>query len=167
MNNSQQVSQQQQMATPISNLPLKTTPPDQSEIEDPLIQNVLKEFEDEILVSRQKTTNDHQPMSTDYQQNFQQPVHIPQQQPIYLPTHQVQYQQQYVAPKKKLIDIAKLKSAFIISVIVFILQNYNIVQMILSKLPETITKHTSGKEFMINFAMIFAIFYALMFFDLL
>ena len=45
--NSPPMSQNTQMATPINSLPLKTTQENNNDLDDPLIQNVLKEFEDE------------------------------------------------------------------------------------------------------------------------
>lgn len=143
------------MSTPISNLPLKTAPPqDQSEIEDPLIQNVLKEFEDDMK----------QPKEVQ-QQSYQQPVHImPQQQYQTQPHYQPQYQP---TEHKKLIDINLVKKTVIIAIIVFLLQNYNIVNVLMQKFPETVTKHISGKEFILNFLLICGIFYTLMFYGIL
>jgi len=160
-------AQAPQMATPISNLPLKTSPPqDQAEIEDPLIQNVLKEFEDDMK-------------QNDIQYKPQQPPIPPQYQAASVPHPQYQAQHpplpqynqppqpnQYKMPKK-LLDMKTLKNAAIIAIIVFLLQNYNIANILMQKLPETVTKHIAGKEFMLNFILIFGIFYGLMYFDLL
>lgn len=154
--------QQQQMATPINNLPLKTAPPqDQSEIEDPLIQNVLKEFEDDI---RQQKEPQYQEPVQFQQPQYQQPTQIPQQQYQQI---QPQQMQPYQHPKthKKLIDKKVLKSTVIITIIVFILQSYNFINILIPKLPEIVSKHISGKEFLLNFLLIFAIFYALTYFE--
>jgi hypothetical protein len=155
----------QQMATPINNLPLKTTPPDQSEIDDPLIQNVLKEFEDEMALSKQQMqpqiqqVQQQQPQQMQYNTNEQQ---LPYQQQF-----QQYAQHQQGKNKKKLINIDDIQKTAIIAIIVFLLQNYNIVNIIISKLPETISSYTNGKEFIINFVLIFCIFYALLYFDFL
>lgn len=165
MNSQQQQPQQPQMATPISNLPLKTSPPkDQTEIEDPLIQNVLKEFEDDVR--QQRDAQYQQPLEPQQyqqsapqqfqQQHYQQPV-LPQ----YPNTNQ------YPKMPKKLLDVKVLKSTAIIAIIVFLLQNYNIINILAQKLPEIITRHITGKEMMLNFLLIFGIFYALMYFELI
>ena len=143
----------QQMATPISNLPLKTAPPqDQGEIEDPLIQNVLKEFENDMR--QQKETPEIPQYQPPPQQQYQAQQYQPQ------PQYTNQYRQQ-----KKLVDMKLVKNAVIISIIVFLLQNFNIINMLLQKLPESVTKHIIGKEFMLNFALVFGVFYALMYFE--
>jgi len=41
-------SQQTAMSTPISNLPIKTVTDTNNDIDDPMIQTVLKEFEEEV-----------------------------------------------------------------------------------------------------------------------
>jgi len=160
------------MATPLSKLPLKTSrPPDTSDIEDPMIQNVLKEFEDEMV----KQNNEQQQYQFAQKMPEQPVYHAPQQ-----PHHQPQYQaapqaypQQMLPPNgqfaqpKKLLDMNILKKTAIITIIVFLLQNYNIMKIIMSKLPETATKHITGKEMFINLVIIFVAFYALMYYELL
>jgi hypothetical protein len=154
-----------QMATPLNKLPLRTTRPDTSDLEDPMIQNVLKEFEDEMVQQQQvHIPTHHQPLQTTPTQNNQpQPYQYQFQQPSQLGAYANQYQQ----GPKKLINMDLVKKTVIIATIVFLLQNYNIISLLLSRLPEVATKHISGKEFLINFAMIFLIFYSLMYFDLL
>ena len=156
--------QQTQMATPISNLPLKTAPPqDQTEIEDPLIQNVLKEFEDDM--NQQKEASPQQ-IPLQYQPLPVQQMPPTSPHPVYAQPQQYQPQPgPWTKSTRKLIDMKIAKNTAIIAIIVFLLQNYNIIQMLVQRLPETVTRHIVGKEFILNFALIFAIFYALMYFD--
>lgn len=154
MNQQQQIPQ---MATPISSLPMKTQPPNQAEIEDPLIQNVLKEFEDQM-----SKPPDQQPV-------YEQPVYQYQQPPSPIYQQPQQPQQSYYKYNKhtKEIDSELLKKIFINTVIVFLLQNYNIVNILTAKFPDTVTKYISGKEFLVNFTLIFGIFFALMYFGIM
>lgn len=161
-----------QMATPLNKLPLKTTRPDTSDLEDPMIQNVLKEFEDEMAAKQQSpgpeqqqyTVNMHPP--SQQQQAYQQQPSYPSQPPYQSQGFNQSYNQFNQNPKK-LINMDLVKKTAVIAIIVFLLQNYNIISILLSRLPEVATKHITGKEFLINFALIFIIFYALMYLDVL
>ena len=162
--NSPPMTQNTQMATPINSLPLKTTQENTNDLDDPLIQNVLKEFEDEAQQQIQETLP---------QQNYQEPQ---QRQIIYEQPQQIQQPQQLQQSQelnynnkiqKNLIDIDFIKKAAIITIIVFLLQYNNIISIILSKLPESINSYISGKEFILSILLMFIIFYSLMYFNLL
>jgi hypothetical protein len=164
-----QQQQPVQMATPLNKLPLKTTRPDTSDLEDPMIQNVLKEFEDEMAQQQVSAPqmNYQQPQQAQQQQQFQ---HLNNQQQLPY-NYQQQYQfnphQSASTNQKKLINMDLVKKTLIITIIVFLLQNYNVINILISKLPEVVAKYISGKEIFINFFLIFLIFYAMMFYDLL
>lgn len=161
--NSPPIAQNTQMATPINSLPLKTTQENTNDLDDPLIQNVLKEFEDEAHQQIQESLP---------QQNYQEPQ---QHQIIYEQPQQIQQSQKlqqsqelnYNKIQQKLIDIDFVKKAAIITIIVFLLQYNNIISIILSRLPESINSYVSGKEFILNILLMFIIFYSLMYFNLL
>lgn len=164
-----QQQQPVQMATPLNKLPLKTTRPDTSDLEDPMIQNVLKEFEDEMAQQQVSAPQ----MNYQYPQQAQQPQQFQQaQQAQQLPyNYQQQYQfnphQPVAANQKKLINMDLVKKTLIITIIAFLLQNYNVINILISKLPDVVTKYITGKEVFINFLLIFLVFYAMMFYDLL
>ena len=85
------------MSTPISTLPLKTQPSNTAEandINDPVVQDVLNEFQDELMMSKKSAMPQHPQMPPmPPQQSYPPPQHSPQypQQmyphpPIYPPT---------------------------------------------------------------------------------
>lgn len=149
-----------QMATPLNKLPLKTTKPDTSDLDDPMIQNVLKEFEDEMAQQQQQQLPQQQYQSPQQQQQLPQQQYQSQQQQQYQP-----YQYQTNQPKK-LINMDLVKKAFIITIVVSLFQNYNMINILMSRLPEVATKHISGKEVFLNFAFVFIAIYSLMYYQI-
>lgn len=174
-----------QMSTPIKNLPLKTTQQNENDIEDPLIQGVLKEFEDSVAAnispSQQSPELPQSPQS-------QSPPHIPQyQMPQPQHSQSVEYAQQPVFPPqpimpeqvnmnnhldfnskgsdKKIFDLETLKRATIVTIILVLFQNNNILNIGLSRLPSSVTNHITGREIIMNSFIVFVIVYTLMYFD--
>ncbi len=161
-----------QMATPINTLPLKTTQVNTTDLDDPLIQNVLKEFEDDAQIQQQESLPQiHQPK---YSIETQSPPQISQVQYIQpnpniqqqFDTNQYNYNQNN-DKNKNIIDIDLIKKATIITIIVFLLQYNNILSYFISKLPESVYSYINGKEFILNIVLLFIIFYALIYFDLI
>lgn len=156
-----------QMATRIDTLPLRTDPNNNmQDIDDPIIQNVLQEFENEMANSKKM----EQPSMMQNQQYVQQqqqqqyPVyHQQMMQNTYQPMNQLNQHKQH----KKLLDSNILQKTFIITIIVFFLLNYNVMHLIISKMPDAATSYISGREFIFNFVIIFGIFYSLTYFDIL
>ncbi len=143
-----------QMATPISSLPLKTSPQtNESDLEDPLIQNVLKEFEDEMAVqqAQQQAPQMYQPQSSQQPQQVTQP----QQQMYQIPSQVSQMYQPYHLQNKKLFNMDIAKKTLVITIIVVLLQHNNILNMLLSKLPDSVNSYISGRELLLNFAIVF------------
>jgi cation transport ATPase len=159
-----------QMATRIDTLPLRTDLNNNiQDIDDPIIQNVLQEFENEMANSKKM----EQPTIMQNQQFLQQQQQ--QQHPVY---HQQMMQNNYQQMNqhnqhnqhkqhKKLLDSSILQKTFIITIIVFFLLNYNVMHLIISKMPDVATSYISGREFIFNFVIIFGIFYSLTYFDIL
>ena len=162
------------MTTPINTLPLKTTPQqaNESDLEDPMIQNVLKEFEDDMRAdeaySQQQAQSAPQyalPQQAQLPQQYQQQQTQSSQYPQY-PQHP-QYPHQYALnTSRKLFDIDTAKKTLIITIIVVLLQHNNILNILTSRLPESLNTYISGRELLINFLIIFLIFYALVYLDL-
>jgi hypothetical protein len=147
-------SQTVQMSTPVSSLPLKTTQ-DVNEIEDPLIQNVLKEFENEY-----GTANiSHQTMPENANTHIIDNKPLMQQQ--YYQPRQLQYNKEN--ENTSIIDMQVVQKTLIISIITIIFINTDIISLLNSKLPESIAKHVSGREFLLKFILIFVIFYGLIY----
>jgi hypothetical protein len=162
--NTKQMQSSPQMATPINTLPLKTAGPDPTDIDDPMIQNVLKEFEDEMSQHQSQQQPQHQ--SQQQPQYQSQPVHIEPLQPMNVPVNNTVCNLRYNADKNNVIDFDLVKKAVILSVIVLMLQNYDIVNNIIAKIP-VIQKYLSGKELFVNLGILTSIFYLLMYLQLL
>lgn len=148
-----------QMSTPINSLPLKTAP-DNVSIEDPLIQNVLKEFEDEMNVNVKKTdTFIEEPKPL----NKNTPM---VQQDTDIKPQDIQYDVS-TYNNKKIIDVNIIKKTIMILIIIIFFQKSNVIEFIFAKFPSYLIKYIEGKDFVVYSSIIFMIFYALLYFDLL
>jgi hypothetical protein len=147
-----------QMTTPINTLPLKTTltQSNETDLDDPMIQNVLREFEDEMVSNKQAELP---------QQQLQEPLqNLKPMVPQYAPQP---YQQYDTKPPKKLFDMDVAKKTLIIAIIVFLLQQNNVLSILTTRLPESLNTYISGRELLINFLIIFSIFYAIIYLELI
>lgn len=148
-----------QMSTPINSLPLKTAP-DNVSIEDPLIQNVLKEFEDEMNVNVKKTDT-----------FIEEPKPLNKNTPMVQQDADIKAQDiQYDASaynNKKFIDANIIKKTIMILIIIIFFQKSNVIEFIFAKSPSYLIKYIEGKDFVIYSSIIFMIFYALLYFNLL
>ena len=167
---------QNNMITPIEKVPLKTSNANitQDMTDDPIVKDVLNEFEKELSLNSQSNNyqiNNNQPHHQ--QQQYQQPQQPsqPQQQPP-----QQQYQQPQPHPNQQLqpqkqqinyIDNILITKTFIICIIVAIITNPYIYATIISKIPENISSIIDAYNYIIKIILIFAILYALMFYKLL
>jgi hypothetical protein len=162
-----------QMSTPIDTLPLKTTR-DVTDIEDPMVQSVLKEFEQD---THDQPSGQNQGFETNSQinQQIQYAQHV---QPVQQVQPIQQVQQLHQAPvldnlryssytNKKLFDIDIAKRSAIITLVTFLIYYSNISLYVLNKLPDNVKQYTSGREILINMFVVFVIFYAILYFDLL
>lgn len=157
-----------QMSTPIKSLPLKTTQQNEHDIEDPLIQGVLKEFEDSAMANAPPPPPvNHAPpvMTPPPQVQYLPPPPPPSYAPPVLPepvqTSHLDYNSN---DSKKLFDLDTVKRATIVTIILVLFQNNNILNMGVSRLPSSVTNHISGREIFLNTFMVFVIVYALMYF---
>lgn len=160
------------MSTPINNLPLKTqqSTDDSSDINDPLVQDVLNEFQEELVMSKKQ---ENQSALSSFHQNMPQ---RPQMQlppvPPSLPSPQT-YQQQnkYTInynndkfPYSYLnMDIAKKTS--IIVIIVILIFHTSIVEVIYEKMPIYLQETLHSFDIYVRAAGIFVILYALAFLE--
>jgi hypothetical protein len=154
------------MSTPINNLPLKTSQTEQ-DIDDPMIQNVLKEFENEVA--------SNSPPEKIYQIQAHPPPQMPEQQIQYVQPPQQQNVQPPIqdsikynnSTTKKIIDIEIAKRAAIITAFAYFIFSSNILQYVMRRLPESVLTHIIGKECIVNTLIIFVIFYSLMYYEIL
>jgi hypothetical protein len=153
------------MSTPINTLPLKTQQSNISEtndINDPLVQDVLNEFQEELMISKQ-----HAQQS---QHMHQQPPIMPPQQQQY---HNQQYQQQHSNYKNNLnksdystyLDTEIAKKSLILVIISLIIYNSGIINTVYEKLPDYLQDNLNNFDIYIKSLSLFAIIYVLSFFE--
>jgi hypothetical protein len=152
------------MSTPINTLPLKTQQSnisDTNDINDPLVQDVLNEFQEELMISKQ-----HAPQS---QQMHQLPPMMPPQQQY----HNQQYQQQHLNYKNNLnksdystyLDTELAKKSLILVIISLIIYNSGIINTVYEKLPDYLQDNLNNFDIYIKSLSLFAIIYVLSFFE--
>jgi hypothetical protein len=166
---------QNNMITPIDKIPLKTTGNSNDDTnDDPMIRDVLNEFEQELAINESQSSNK-------YKINEQRPVHQyapsqqPQQpsqqfqQPSQQPSQQPQPSQSALNQKKNksYIDNDLLIKSFIICIVIAIIINPYIFSTIISKVPENISALLTSYDYFIKLVLIFAVIYGLFFYNLL
>lgn len=150
-----------QMSTPIKSLPLKTTQQQEQDIEDPLIQGVLKEFEDTAMANA--PPQEIAPPPREEMQYQPPPISIPQLQQVPVQTSHLDFNTK--SSDKKLFDIELVKRAAIVTIILVLFQNNNIINLMLSRVPSSVSAHVTGREIFINSFIVFVTVYTLMYFD--
>lgn len=145
-----------QMSTPINSLPLKTTGEDASLPNDPLIQNVLNEFEN------------NKPKEMVY--DIPQPIMEKRQEPVNIilneePVNNVSDKLSYNKKRRTFINIDLLKKTTILIFVVIIVYNTSLLEKINSKLPESISKFIVGNEIYTNILITFVVFYLLFLYE--
>lgn len=154
------------MSTPVNTLPLKTQQSNISEtndINDPLVQDVLNEFQEELMISKQ-----HAPPSQ-HMHHQQQPMMMPSQQQY----HNQQYQQQHTNYKNNFnksdfslyLDTEVAKKSLILVIISLIIYNSGIINTVYEKMPDYLQDNLNNFDIYIKSLSLFAIIYVLSFFE--
>ena len=154
------------MSTPVNTLPLKTQQSNISEtndINDPLVQDVLNEFQEELMISKQ-----HAPPSQ-HMHHQQQPMIMPSQQQY----HNQQYQQQHSNYKNNFnksdfslyLDTEVAKKSLILVIISLIIYNSGIINTVYEKMPDYLQDNLNNFDIYIKSLSLFAIIYVLSFFE--
>lgn len=160
---------QNNMITEIDKIPLKTSDISLTDdMNDPLVKDVLNEFENELLLSKPKNnykiTNNDDIINDDSNSNKKNGYQTQQQ----LSQNQNQPQPQ---PRKnnkiKYYDELLINKSFIICVIIAIIINPYIFTTIINNLPENISTILDGYNYIIKLALIFIIIYILMIYKVL
>ena len=166
------------MSTPISTLPLKTQQTNNSEsndINDPVVQDVLNEFQEELMISKQSKSpqiSNHQP----YQHQQQQPPMM-----SYPPPPMMSYptppMTSYQPPQNSrnninkydnissYLDIEVAKKSLILVIISLIVYNSGIINTVYEKLPEYLQDNLNTFDIYIKSISLFSIIYVLSFFE--
>lgn len=159
---------QNNMITPIDKIPLKTSGANITDdmADDPIVKDVLNEFEKELSLNEQTIKNNYlinnnQQQQQQPPQNYQQHLYHPLQQQL-----QPQLQQQQ-SSKINYIDNELITKSFIICIVIAIIINPVIYNTILSKIPENISGIFDNYNYIIKIILIFIALYALMFYKLL
>ena len=126
------------MSTPINTLPLKTQQTniaETSDINDPLVQDVLNEFQEELMISKQNA----QPS-----QHMQPQMHHQQSHMMMQPPQQYQHHQHHYKGNLNKSDISSYldtevaKKSLILVIISLIIYNSGIINTVYEKLPENL-----------------------------
>jgi len=174
------------MSTPINTLPLKTqqTNIDANDINDPIVQDVLNEFQEELQSSKQANKLPSQQMQLLQQQQMQQQQQQQQmqmQQQLLLQQQQMQGGQQGMQglpPNSKnyqnkfdnmssYLDIEVAKKSLILVIISLIIYNSGVINTLYEKMPDYLQDNLNNFDIYIKSASLFAIIYILSFFEYL
>jgi hypothetical protein len=150
------------MSTPINTLPLKTQQSnmsDTNDINDPLVQDVLNEFQEELMISKQNASPS-------------QHMHH-QSQPMMMPPQQQYHQQQHLNYKNNLnksdlslyLDSEVAKKSLILVIISLIIYNSGFINTVYEKMPDYLQDNLNNFDIYIKSLSLFAIIYVLSFFE--
>jgi len=159
------------MSTPISTLPLKTQPSNTAEandINDPVVQDVLNEFQDELMMSKKSAMPQHPQMPPmPPQQSYPPQQHSPQypQQmyphpPIYPPTPNGKYDS-----ISAYVDTEVAKKSLILVILAVIIYHSGIINTVYEKMPDNLQDHLTNFDIYIKSISLFSIIYVLSFFE--
>lgn len=163
------------MSTPISTLPLKTQPSaEANDINDPVVQDVLNEFQDELMMSKKSAMPQHP--------HPQMPP-MPPQQP-YPPQQHSQHSQQYpqsMYPHPSMyptangngkydsisayVDTEVAKKSLILVILAVIIYHSGIINTVYEKMPDNLQDHLTNFDIYIKSISLFSIIYVLSFFE--
>lgn len=167
------------MSTPINTLPLKTqqTNIDANDINDPIVQDVLNEFQEELLSSKQGNKLPQQIPSQQMQLLQQQQQQQQQMQLLQQQQQQLQMQgMQGLPPNSKnnqnkfdnmssYLDIEVAKKSLILVIISLIIYNSGIINTMYEKMPDYLQDNLNNFDIYIKSASLFTIIYILSFFE--
>jgi small-conductance mechanosensitive channel len=172
------------MSTPINTLPLKTqqTNIDANDINDPIVQDVLNEFQEELHSSKQANKSPQQMQQQQVQQQLlqqqmqQQLLQQQQQQQQLmqggqqgmqgLPPNSKNYQNKFDNMSSYL-DIEVAKKSLILVIISLIIYNSGVINTMYEKMPDYLQDNLNNFDIYIKSASLFAIIYILSFFEYL
>jgi hypothetical protein len=173
------------MSTPINTLPLKTqqTNIDANDINDPIVQDVLNEFQEELHSSKQANKSPQQMQQQmqllQQQQMQQQLLQQQQQQQVQqqlmqggqqgmqgLPPNSKNYQNKFDNMSSYL-DIEVAKKSLILVIISLIIYNSGVINTMYEKMPDYLQDNLNNFDIYIKSASLFAIIYILSFFEYL
>jgi preprotein translocase subunit SecF len=171
------------MSTPISTLPLKTQQSntgDVNDINDPIVQDVLNEFQEELMISKQPKTpqvsqQQQQMLMQQQQQQHQQMLMQQQQQQMLhqhppLPSHSPNGSNSGNSLNKydsisSYLDTEVAKKSLILVIIAVIIYHSGIINTVYEKMPEYLQDNLNTFDIYIKSISLFSIIYVLSFFE--
>jgi hypothetical protein len=154
------------MSTPISTLPLKTQPSGETnDINDPVVQDVLNEFQDELMMSKQSKS--HPPIPQQQPQYPSMPPHAYPPHPPHPPQHPYP---PYPSQSKydsisAYIDTEVAKKSLILVILAVIIYHSGIINTVYEKLPDNLQDNLTSFDIYIKSISLFSIIYVLSFFE--
>uniref|UniRef100_A0A6C0CES5 Uncharacterized protein n=1 Tax=viral metagenome TaxID=1070528 RepID=A0A6C0CES5_9ZZZZ len=166
------------MSTPISTLPMKTQQgtggaSDANDINDPIVQDVLNEFQEELMLSKQPRTPQAQqppyiPLSPQQQSHSPQQSHAPQHPPM--SPHYPSYPSSPYGYSKydnisSYLDTEVAKKSLILVILAVIIYHSGIINTVYEKMPDYLQDNLNNFDIYIKSASLFSIIYVLSFFE--
>ena len=162
------------MSTPISTLPMKTQPvggaSEANDINDPIVQDVLNEFQEELMLSKQPKMPPHSQQQP--QHASQPPLQVPYMPQPYPPHPQHPphsqhhgYQQSKYGDISSYMDTEVAKRSLILVILAVIIYHSGIINTMYEKMPDNLQDNLNNFDIYIKSASLFAIIYVLSFFE--
>ena len=170
------------MSTPINTLPLKTQhagaagATDVNDINDPIVQDVLNEFQEELMISKQpKSLQPPQsqympqmlpPPPPQHSQHSQHQPHMPSspypshQSPMIYPPHNSKYDN-----ISSYLDTDVAKKSLILVILALIIYHSGIINTVYEKMPDYLQENLTNFDIYIKSVSLFTIIYVLSFFE--
>lgn len=171
------------MSTPISTLPLKTQPSSATEvndINDPVVQDVLNEFQDELMMSKQSKSPQQPPLSQHPQHSYppMPPMHPQHSQHSHhpysphsphhsYPPYPSQSKYDSMSGMSAYFDIEVAKRSLIFVILAVIIYHSGIINTVYEKLPDNLQDNLNSFDIYIKSISLFSIIYVLSFFEYL
>lgn len=170
------------MSTPISTLPLKTQSSSTAEvndINDPVVQDVLNEFQDELMMSKQSKSqqqphpplsqHSYPPMPPMHPPHPQHPYspHSPHSQHPSYPPYPSQSKYDSMSGMSAYLDIEVAKRSLIFVILAVIIYHSGIINTVYEKLPDNLQDNLNSFDIYIKSISLFSIIYVLSFFEYL
>jgi hypothetical protein len=147
-----------------------------NDINDPIVQDVLNEFQEELMISKQPKSS--QPQQSQYmpqmlpqppqqhQQHSQHQPHMPSspypshQSPMIYPSHNSKYDN-----ISSYLDTDVAKKSLILVILAIIIYHSGIINTVYEKMPDYLQENLTNFDIYIKSASLFSIIYVLTFFE--
>lgn len=162
------------MSTPISTLPLKTQPSaEANDINDPVVQDVLNEFQDELMMSKKSAMPQH-PQHPQMPPMPPQPSYPPQQHSHQYPPSMYPHPSMHPPTPNgngkydsisAYVDTEVAKKSLILVILAVIIYHSGIINTVYEKMPDNLQDHLTNFDIYIKSISLFSIIYVLSFFE--